>query len=187
MKPNKLIVFSAPSGAGKTTIVRHLLQTFPDLAFSISATTRLQRAHETHSKDYYFISKEEFEHKIAQDEFVEYEEVYAGVLYGTLKSEIRRLWAMNKQVLFDMDVKGGLNLKQKYPEQTLAIFIQPPSVEILQQRLQNRQTEDSKTLQTRIAKATYELSFAPQFDRILVNDVLEDALAEAEQIVKGFL
>jgi guanylate kinase len=147
---HKLIVVAAPSGAGKTTIVRHLIRTFEALAFSVSAATRAQRAHETDGKDYYFISKEDFQQRIAQDLFLEWQEVYAGQFYGTLKSEIDRLWALGKTVIFDIDVQGALNIKKAYPEETLLVFVKPPSAEILIQRLQDRNTESEESLKRRI-------------------------------------
>jgi len=183
----KLIIFSAPSGAGKTTIVHHLLKTFPNLSFSISATTREQRGDEVHGKDYYFISQESFLHKIAQKEFVEFEEVYSGTFYGTLRSEIERIWAQGKHVIFDIDVEGGLHLKRKYGEQALAIFVQPPSLEVLIERLTGRGTDLPEKLAERIRKADKELQYADRFDVILKNFELETACAEAEQLVSEFL
>ncbi|MDX1942971.1 MAG: guanylate kinase [Saprospiraceae bacterium] len=184
---NKLIILTAPSGAGKTTIARHLLKTFDLLAFSVSATTRTRRAHEVEGRDYYFISIEKFKELIAADAFVEWEEVYEDQFYGTLRSEIERLWALGKHIVFDIDVEGALNIKKQYPEQTLIIFVQPPSPEILFERLRERSTEDENSLRKRIAKATRELTYANKCDVILVNDILEKALQEAETIVKQFL
>ena len=184
----KLIVFSAPSGSGKTTIVRHLLeQSKLPLAFSISATTRAPRGNEKNGVDYYFLSKEEFEQKIREGAFLEYEEVYPGLFYGTLKSEIERLWASGKAVLFDIDVMGGLTIKKTYPEKTLTVFVKPPSVEALEQRLRNRNTDSEETLQVRLAKSASELEKASAFDEILINDKLEDALRLAETLVIHFL
>ncbi len=184
----KLIVFSAPSGSGKTTIVRHLLeQSKLPLAFSISATTRAPRGNEKNGVDYYFLSKEEFEQKIREGAFLEYEEVYPGLFYGTLKSEIERLWASGKAVLFDIDVMGGLTIKKTYPEKTLTVFVKPPSVEALEQRLRNRNTDSEETLQVRLAKSASELEKASAFDEILINDQLEDALRLAEALVIHFL
>lgn len=183
----KLIIFSAPSGAGKTTIVHHLLKTFPNLSFSISATTREQRGDEVHGKDYYFISQESFLHKIAQKEFVEFEEVYTGTFYGTLRTEIERIWAQGNHVIFDIDVEGGLHLKRKYGAQALAIFVQPPSLEVLIERLTGRGTDLPEKLAERIRKADKELQYADRFDVILKNFDLETACAEAEQLVSEFL
>lgn len=183
----KLIIFSAPSGAGKTTIVHHLLKKFPELCFSISATTREQRGKEEHQNDYYFISKEEFLHKVARQEFVEFEEVYNGTFYGTLRSEIERIWAMGKSVIFDIDVEGGLRLKRKYEDDALAIFVQPPSLDVLIERLTNRGTDHPEKLKERILKAEKELLYCDKFDVILKNHDLEEACKEAEKIVGDFL
>ncbi|MFC5284543.1 guanylate kinase [Pedobacter alpinus] len=184
----KLIIFSAPSGAGKTTIVQHLLKTFPDkIAFSISATTREARGEEQHERDYYFIGKEEFLHKVAKHEFVEFEEVYSGTFYGTLKSEIQRIWDSGKTVIFDLDVEGGLRLKKKYEENALAIFVQPPSLEVLIERLKGRGTETEFKVKERINKAAKELAYAPKFDVILKNYDLETACKEAEQLLLNLL
>ncbi|MBK7872553.1 MAG: guanylate kinase [Saprospiraceae bacterium] len=184
---NKLIILTAPSGAGKTTVARHLLKTFDSLAFSVSATTRARRAHEVEGRDYYFISIKKFKKLIATDAFVEWEEVYEDQFYGTLRSEIERLWALGKHIIFDIDVEGALNIKKQYPEQTLIIFVQPPSAEILFERLRERSTEDESSLRKRIAKATKELTYANKCDVILVNDILEEALQKAEAIVSEFL
>jgi len=184
---NKLIIVSAPSGAGKTTIVRHLLSLPLPLAFSVSATSRAPRTGEVNGRDYYFLSTEAFRQKIEAGEFLEWEEVYPGTYYGTLKSEVERIWNDGKSVVFDVDVVGGLNIKKAYGDKALAIFIQPPSVEVLRQRLRNRSTESEEKIATRIAKAEYELSFAPQFDLVLINNILEEALTEAERVVKNFL
>ncbi|WP_419802424.1 guanylate kinase [Mucilaginibacter sp.] len=183
----KLIIFSAPSGAGKTTIVHHLLSKFPDLAFSISATTREPRGDEQDGKDYYFISQKEFLHRIAQKEFVEFEEVYSGTFYGTLRAEIDRIWADGKHVIFDIDVVGGLHLKRKYDGKALAIFVQPPSLEVLIDRLSGRGTDSEAKLQERYAKAEKELAYAPQFDVILKNYDLDVACEEAKTLVSGFI
>ncbi|RKD20126.1 guanylate kinase [Pelobium manganitolerans] len=184
----KLIIFSAPSGAGKTTIVQHLLRTFPDkIAFSISATTRAARGEETDQKDYYFISKEEFLHRVAKHEFAEFEEVYSGTFYGTLKSEIQRIWDSGKHVIFDLDVEGGLRLKDKYKEDALAIFVQPPSMEVLVERLTGRGTETAEKVKERIDKAAKELSYAPKFDVILENTDLATACKEAENLLLNFV
>jgi guanylate kinase len=184
---SKLVILTAPSGAGKTTVVRHLLKTRTDLAFSISATTRAMRPHETEGKDYYFISPEKFRDLIAKDEFVEWEEVYTNQFYGTLKDEINRLWGMGKHIIFDIDVKGALNLKRIFLDNSLAIFVKPPSKEILFERLRQRKTETEESLKKRLAKAEEELSYQNKFDHILVNDVLERALKEAEEVVAAFL
>ncbi|MBT2562297.1 guanylate kinase [Pedobacter sp. ISL-68] len=187
MKQGKLIIFSAPSGAGKTTIVHHLLTKFPELSFSISATTRELRGAETHENDYYFISKEEFLHKVARQEFVEFEEVYNGTFYGTLRSEIERIWNEDKHVIFDIDVEGGIRLKRKYEEDALAIFVQPPSLDVLKERLSGRGTDSPEKLQERFIKAEKELLYADKFDVILKNYDLATACAEAEQLVGDFL
>jgi guanylate kinase len=184
----KLIIFSAPSGAGKTTIVRNILAEYPDLfAFSISATTRPKRPQETHSKDYFFLSTEEFQQKIAENAFVEWEMVYVDCYYGTLKSEVERCLNAGSNMLFDIDVKGGLNIKKLYGDKALSLFIAPPSIEILRERLIARNTETAETLQKRIAKAEYEFSFANQFDKIIVNECLENAIEDAKKAIFGFL
>ncbi|MBY0245592.1 MAG: guanylate kinase [Sphingobacteriaceae bacterium] len=183
----KLIIFSAPSGAGKTTIVRHLLGKFPELRFSISATTRAPRGEEKDQRDYYFIPKEEFLHKVARQEFIEFEEVYNGTFYGTLRSEIDRIWDTGKHVVFDIDVEGGLRLKRKFGEQALAIFVQPPSLDVLIERLKGRGTDSPEKLEERIVKAAKELLYADKFDYVLKNNELEIACAEAEQLVADFL
>ncbi len=187
MAKGKLIIFSAPSGAGKTTIVHYLLNRMPELSFSISATTRESRGVEENLKDYYFITKEEFLHKIAKKEFVEFEEVYSGTFYGTLRSEIERIWNAGKHVIFDIDVQGGLRLKKKFEDDALAIFVQPPSKEVLIERLSGRGTDSPEKLKERIAKADTELAFAPQFDVLLPNDDLTTACQEAERLVRSFL
>src|ERR1700748_1853543 len=186
-KEGKLIIFSAPSGAGKTTIVHHLLSKFPDLEFSISATTRQARGEEKDGIDYYFITKEEFLHWIAKKQFVEFEEVYSGTFYGTLRAEIERIWSKGKTVIFDIDVEGGLHLKRKYEDQALAIFVQPPSLEVLKKRLAGRGTDSEEKLSERFIKAEKELNYAPQFDIILKNHDLQTACAEAEKLVGDFL
>lgn len=183
----KLFVVAAPSGAGKTTIVKHLLQTFDILAFSVSAATRAQRAHETHGKDYYFLTKEDFRQKIEDGAFLEWEEVYQDQFYGTLKSEVERLWDMGKIVIFDIDVQGALNIKKVYPDEALLIFIKPPSKEILFQRLYDRNTESPESLKRRVEKAVFELSFEDKFDKILVNDQLDECLLRADRLMLEFL
>jgi guanylate kinase len=187
MTQGKLIIFSAPSGAGKTTIVKHLLEKFPSLCFSISATTREARGDEVHEKDYYFISQEAFLHKVAHQEFVEFEEVYNGTFYGTLRSEIERIWDSGKHVIFDIDVEGGLRLKRKYEEDALAIFVQPPSLEVLIERLSGRGTDSASKLQERFIKAEKELTYADKFDVVLKNYDLEVACKEAEKLVSDFI
>lgn len=187
MNSGKLIIFSAPSGAGKTTIVRHLLAKLPSLCFSISATTRAKRGAEVDGHDYYFISKEDFLHKVAKHEFAEFEEVYAGTYYGTLKNEIERIWAADKHVVFDLDVQGGIRLKKKYNENALSIFVMPPSVEVLAERLSDRATDTPEKIAERINKAKHELSFSSEFDIILPNDDLSVACAAAEKIVADFI
>ncbi len=184
----KLFVFSAPSGSGKTTIVRHLLnQEKLNLAFSISATSRKPRGEEKHGVDYYFISAKAFKDKIKNEEFLEWEEVYRDNFYGTLKSEVERLWAQKKHVIFDIDVAGGLRIKKKFPEQTLSVFVKPPSVDELKIRLKKRSTESADKINMRIAKASVELATAPQFDKIIKNYDLDTALQEAENLVEDFI
>lgn len=184
----KLFVFSAPSGSGKTTIVRHLLkQERFNLEFSISATSREPRNQEKDGVDYYFISLKDFKTKIKNDEFLEWEEVYRDNFYGTLKAEVDRIWALKKHVIFDIDVVGGLRIKKKFPEQTLAVFVKPPSVDELKIRLKKRSTESEDKINMRIAKASIELATAPQFDKIIKNYDLEIALKEAENLVEEFL
>ncbi|KHJ37871.1 guanylate kinase [Pedobacter glucosidilyticus] len=188
MKQGKLIIFSAPSGAGKTTIVHHLLNKFPDkISFSISATTRQLRGDEVNNRDYYFISNEEFLHRVAKHEFVEFEEVYTGTFYGTLKSEIQRIWDEDKHVIFDIDVEGGLRLKKKFEQDALAIFVQPPSLDVLIERLTGRGTDSEEKLAERIKKAEKELDYASKFDVILKNNDLETACKEAEELIANFL
>lgn len=187
-KGGKLIVFSAPSGSGKTTIVRHLLSKEDlNLEFSISAASRAPRGEEVSGKDYYFISTEEFKKHIKNDDFLEWEEVYRDNFYGTLKSEVERIWAKGKNVIFDIDVAGGLRIKHKFPEQTLAVFVKPPSVDELKRRLKERSTESEDKINMRIAKASVELATAPQFDTIIKNYDLDIALEEAYQLVKNFV
>jgi len=184
----KLFVFSAPSGSGKTTIVRHLLkQERFNLEFSISATSREPRGKEKEGEDYYFINLREFKDKIKSDKFLEWEEVYRDNFYGTLKSEVERIWALKKHVIFDIDVVGGLRIKHKFPEETLAVFVKPPSVDELKIRLKKRSTESEDKINMRIAKASVELATAPQFDKIIKNYILEDSLKEAENLISDFL
>jgi guanylate kinase len=183
----KLIIFSAPSGAGKTTIVRHLLDKNLNLEFSVSATSRAPRYNETHGKDYYFLSTEEFKKKITKGEFLEWEEVYDRTYYGTLKSEVDRIRDIGKNVIFDVDVEGGLNIKKFYGNEAYAIFVQPPSVDELRIRLQNRSTETEEKIQMRIAKAEHELGFAKQFDVLITNNDLQQACRKAEELIREFL
>ena len=187
MKTGKLIVFSAPSGSGKTTLVNHLLQQDLPLGFSVSATSRAPRGTEVDGKAYHFLSVSEFRQKIEENAFIEYEEVYKGAYYGTLKSELHRLWDSGKHVLFDIDVKGGLNIKAQYPENTLAIFVQPPSLKELENRLCERGTESEDKIQQRLDKSAMELTFSQDFDIILINDDLIQAKREAVRLVKQFL
>lgn len=183
----KLIIFSAPSGSGKTTIVRHLLAKYPQLAFSVSACTRNRRDYEVDGHDYYFLTPAEFRKRIANQEFAEWEEVYAGNYYGTLKSEIERLWSEGKHVIFDVDVKGGLKLKEAYGDNALSVFVKVSSEEEIKRRLNSRGTETESTLATRLAKVRYELSFEEEFDVVLVNDDLNPTLLKAERLVEEFL
>jgi guanylate kinase len=188
MTKGKLLVFSAPSGSGKTTIVRHLLaQPDLNLEFSISCTTRAPRGEEIDGKDYYFISWDEFKKHIKAEEFVEWEEVYTDNFYGTLKAEVERIWALGKHVIFDIDVAGGLRIKHKFPNETLAVFVKPPSVDELKRRLKQRSTESEDKINMRIAKASVELATAPQFDTIIKNYDLEVAKQDAYQLVKDFI
>ena len=187
MNQGKLIIFSAPSGAGKTTIVKHLLSQDLNLEFSISATSRPKRHTETHGKDYYFLSEEEFRRRIDNDEFLEWEEVYHGTFYGTLKSEVERIRRSGKNVLFDVDVVGGCNIKQYYGKEALAVFVQPPSIDELRNRLILRSTDAVEVIEKRVAKAEYELTFAPQFDCIIVNDDLARAYEDAEKCIRAFI
>ena len=187
-KKGKMIVFSAPSGSGKTTIVHHLLsQKELPLDFSISATSRPKRGQETHGKDYYFISPEEFKKHIQADDFVEFEEVYKDNYYGTLKSEVARIWKEGKHAIFDIDVVGGMNIKEKFPDRTLSIFVKAPSLYEMERRLRSRKTDSEEKIKERIAKASREMGFAERFDVILVNDELEKAKQEAYELVRRFL
>ena len=183
----KVIIVSAPSGTGKTSLVRYLLQEIPELKFSISATTRPKRDYEVDGQDYYFITEEEFHQHRDNDAFLEWQEVYAHQFYGSLKSEVERIWQNGQTVIFDVDVLGGLNIKKFFGGQALAIFIEPPSIEELANRLHKRGTESPESFQKRLDKAEYELSFSSQFDKIILNDVLEQAQQETIQLVKDFL
>ena len=188
MHNGKAIIFSAPSGSGKTTIVKHLLQINPKLGFSISACTRDKRGrNEENGKDYYFLTPEEFKKKIDKDEFIEWEEVYAGNFYGTLKSEVERIWQEGRHVIFDVDVKGGLHLKEYFGDKALAVFVKVPSIEALKERLTDRQTETENSLSQRIFKAKFEMTFEDKFDVTLVNEDLEESLKKAEKLVNDFL
>ncbi|MBP5764360.1 MAG: guanylate kinase [Bacteroidales bacterium] len=187
MAKGKLMIFSAPSGSGKSTLVQYLMQQNPNLAFSISCTSRAPRGTEKDGVEYYFLTPDEFRRRIASDDFLEYEEVYTDKFYGTLKSEVERLSNAGKTVLFDVDVKGGVNIKKYYGDRALSIFVQPPSIEELSRRLHSRGTDAEEVIQTRLEKAAYELTFAPQFDRIVVNDNLDDAKAEVLKLMNEFL
>lgn len=188
MSSGKAVIFSAPSGSGKTTIVKHLLANNPNLGFSISACTRDKRGRsEENGKDYYFLSPEEFKNKIDQNAFVEWEEVYEGNFYGTLKEEIQRIWDEGKHVIFDVDVKGGLHLKEYFGDKALAVFVKVPSLDVLNNRLKDRATESEESLSRRLYKAKFEMSFENQFDVILVNDNIDTSFAEAEKLVNQFL
>ena len=185
--PGKLIIFTAPSGSGKTTIVRHILSSFPQTAFSVSATTRAKRPHETHGQDYYYLSVDTFKMWITFDAFAEWEEVYSNQFYGTLRSEIERLTMAGRHVVFDVDVKGALSIKTLYPEDSLSIFIKVPTIDMLEQRLRARGTDNEESLRKRLERASYEMSFEDKFDRVLINDDLDRALREAEEIVRNYL
>jgi guanylate kinase len=188
MQPGKLIIFSAPSGSGKTTLVRHLIKTFPDhLEFSISATSRPRRGVEENGKDYYYLTVDEFKSRVENNEFLEWEEVYAGTHYGTLRSEVERIWKKGKAVIFDIDVEGGLNLKAQFKENAMAVFVMPPSIKILEERLHSRSTDSKESIARRIAKAEKELKTAELFDVFILNENLADASAKAEELVRGFL
>lgn len=183
----KALIFSAPSGSGKSTIVHHILDKYPDIEFSVSATSRSPRGEEKDGVDYYFLSEEEFRARIAENGFVEHEEVYPGRFYGTLKSEIKRIWDAGHVVIFDVDVKGGVNLKKYFGKDALSVFIQAPSVEVLRERLVKRGTDSPEDIEKRVAKAAEEMTYAPQFDHILINDDLQQAFEEAEALVSHFL
>ena len=185
---NKVIIFSAPSGAGKSTIVNHILSLHPEIEFSISATSRAPRGEEKHGVEYYFFTADEFRQMIAEEKFVEHEEVYPGSFYGTLKSEVERIWAKGHVIIFDIDVQGGVNLKRIFGDQALSVFIQAPSVEVLRQRLVGRGTDTQEAIERRVAKAQSEMEFAAgKFDHVLVNDDLATAYAEVEKVVNDFL
>jgi len=187
MAESKLLIITAPSGAGKTTIVRHLMEKFPKLEFSVSATTRSPRANEEHGQDYYFMSADDFLKKVESLAFVEWEQVYEGKYYGTLKSEVEDKLQNGISLIFDIDVKGAINLKKQFPENSLSIFVKTPNLQTLIERLSNRSTEDSDELRTRIQKAKKELLYEHNFDTIIINDVLEDTLAQVEELVSAFL
>lgn len=187
MAQGKIIFFTAPSGSGKTTIVKHLLQNNPNLAFSISATTRDKRPHEVDGVDYYFLDVATFRKKIKEDEFVEHEEVYSGLYYGTLKAEIERIWALGKHVIVDIEVKGALNIKKYYQENALGVFIQLKDMKTLEKRLRDRGTEEEKRLKERLSRAAYELTFSNRFDKVLINENLQEAHQEAQELVNTFL
>jgi guanylate kinase len=185
--PGKVIIFSAPSGSGKSTIVTAILSRFDNLEFSISATSRPPREGERDGREYYFLSGDEFACRVERGDFTEWEEVYSGTCYGTLRSEIERIWAAGRVILFDLDVKGGLRLKQLFGDSALSIFVMPPSIDELERRLLYRGTESAETIRKRIGRAELELSYAPQFDRIIVNDDLEQAVDETEKAIEEFL
>lgn len=187
MSKGLVVIFSAPSGAGKSTIVHHLLEKFPQIEFSVSATSRAPRGAEVDGKDYYFFTADQFERKIANNEFVEFEEVYAGTYYGTLRSEIQRLWDKGAVIAFDVDVKGGVNIKRLFGENALSVFVMPPSVKVLEERLRTRGTDSSESIAKRLAKAEEEIQYSPKFDKVLINDDLSRAFEEAERIVGEFI
>ena len=184
---NKVLIFSAPSGAGKSTIVNHLLEVFPSLEFSVSATSRAPRGDERNGREYYFLSAEEFASRVASGDFIEWEEVYSGSCYGTLKSELDRIWAEGHVVVFDIDVQGGLNIKKLFGERALSVFIMPPSVDELRRRLEGRGTDTPEDIERRVAKAESEMAQADRYDKIIVNDSLDTALSEAEDTVREFI
>ena len=184
---NKVIIFSAPSGSGKTTIIKQLLKSFPEFEFSISATSRQARQGDVHGKDYYFLTKEEFVEKVNADLFLEWEEVYSGICYGTLKSEIDRIWSNGKIVIFDVDVLGGMNIKKYFGDKALSIFVMPPSMEVLEQRLRIRNTETEEAILKRLSRSSLELNHAPKFDLTIINDVLDEAVECAKQNIESFL
>lgn len=187
MDNRKAVIFSAPSGSGKSTIVSHILKLHPELKFSVSAASRAPRGDEKNGVAYWFISADEFRKRIADNEFVEYEEVYPGSFYGTLKSEVERIWDNGDAIIFDVDVKGGVNLKKYFGDRALSVFIQAPSVEVLRQRLVSRATDSPEAIERRVAKAAEEMTYADRFDHIIVNDDLQKAYADAEKLVSEFL
>lgn len=187
MDNRKAVIFSAPSGSGKSTIVSHILKLHPELKFSVSAASRAPRGDEKNGVAYWFISSDEFRKRIADNEFVEYEEVYPGSFYGTLKSEVERIWDNGDAIIFDVDVKGGVNLKKYFGDRALSVFIQAPSVEVLRQRLVSRATDSPEAIERRVAKAAEEMTYADKFDHIIVNDDLQKAYADAERLVSDFL
>lgn len=187
MDNRKAVIFSAPSGSGKSTIVSHILKLHPELKFSVSAASRAPRGDEKNGVAYWFISADEFRKRIADNEFVEYEEVYPGSFYGTLKSEVERIWDNGDAIIFDVDVKGGVNLKKYFGDRALSVFIQAPSVEVLRQRLVGRATDSPEAIERRVAKAAEEMTYAEKFDHIIVNDDLQKAYADAERLVSDFL
>lgn len=187
MDNRKAVIFSAPSGSGKSTIVSHILKLHPELKFSVSAASRAPRGDEKNGVAYWFISADEFRKRIADNEFVEYEEVYPGSFYGTLKSEVERIWDNGDAIIFDVDVKGGVNLKKYFGDRALSVFIQAPSVEVLRQRLVSRATDSPEAIERRVAKAAEEMTYADKFDHIIVNDDLQKAYADAERLVSEFL
>ncbi len=184
---NKIVILSAPSGSGKTTIMQRVVADFPQLEFSVSATSRAPRGNEQHGVEYYFMTREQFLTDVDAGRFVEWEEVYDGCHYGTLRSEMERIWKSGKTIIFDVDVRGGVNLKKLFGDQALSIFIMPPSVEVLRERLISRGTDTPEAIEKRVAKAEEEIAFAPQFDVVVVNDILEDAITEVETKVNAFL
>ena len=184
---NKILIITAPSGAGKTSITKHFMKKFPQLSFSVSAATRQKRSYEKDGVDYHFMSVEDFQQKIQNEEFVEWEMVYEGKYYGTLKTELHRIWDMGQTPVLDIDVKGAIHVQDLNPQQTLAVFIEPPSIDELKNRLHKRGTETAESLQARVSKASYEISFKHSFDEVIVNDDLEKACARAEEIVAAFL
>ena len=184
---NKVLIFSAPSGSGKSTIVNHILGLHPEIEFSVSATSRAPRGEEKDGVEYFFYSADIFRLLVRDDKFVEYEEVYPDRFYGTLKAEVNRIWARGNVIIFDVDVKGGVNLKKYFGDQALSVFIQAPSVEVLRERLVNRGTDSAEDIEKRVAKAAEEMTYAPKFDKVLINDDLATAFAEAEAMVDGFL